>query len=55
VTDKKQKCEVARKDSTVVVAINCDDDYAAMLLYDKICNALKSGRLELELTVNATV
>ncbi|MDE2106224.1 MAG: hypothetical protein KGL39_53890 [Patescibacteria group bacterium] len=44
-----KRVEVMRKDNSVVVAIHCTDDYAAMLLYDEITAELRDGYVSIEL------
>lgn len=50
-----RRVEVARKDSVVILAINCTSDYAAMLLYDEIAKELKEGYVAIELSMAVPV
>jgi hypothetical protein len=39
---------IGRDEDIVSVSIRCVDRYAAMLLYDKLCNEAKNGGFRLE-------
>ena len=50
--DAKGQVTVERTGSSVAVVVQCDDAYAAMILYDKISESLKKGGMVLNLTPN---
>jgi len=43
---------VERDGSKVMLTINCDDEYAAMELYDRAVAMAKEGRLRLEISLD---
>lgn len=44
-----RKVEIFRKDSAVVLVINCVDNYAAMILYEEIARELVDGYLTIDI------
>ncbi len=49
VREKLQKIEIARKGNVVLLALNCPDDYAAMIMYDDIERHIRDGYVELQI------
>ncbi len=43
------RLSVKRNNTTVIVAVDCGNEYAAIELYDRVCQSAQSGHLTLEL------